>query len=95
MTTRKPYASVQTDQLPQTGKTYWAIQIDSFALRGKLAKDKYFPALRKLQSELKFELNYKSNFDTEEKAKAAFETLPQYLKDESSVVELTPVYGII
>jgi hypothetical protein len=95
MTERKPYASVQIDSLVHTGKPYWAIQIDSFALRGKVAKDQYFPTLRKLQAELKFELSYKNRFDTEEKAKAVFDALPQYLKDESSVVELTPVGGII
>jgi hypothetical protein len=95
MTTRKPYASVQADSRVQSGKPYWAIQIDSFALQGKVAKDKYFPTLRKLQAELKFELSYKSNFDTEDKAKTAYDALPQYLKDESSVVELTPIHGII
>jgi hypothetical protein len=95
MTTRKPYAADKADINISTGKTYWAIQIDSFALRGKVAKDQYFPTLRKLQAELKFELSYKSNFDTEQKAKTAFDALPQYLKDESSVVELTPIHGII
>ena len=95
MTERKPYASDKADARVTTGTTYWAIQIDSFGLRDKVAKDKYFPTLRKLQAELKFELSYKSNFDTEEKAKTAFDALPQYLKDESSVVELTPVHGII
>lgn len=95
MTERKPYASGKADSPVSTGKPYWAIQIDSFALRGKVEKDKYFPTLRKLQAELKFELSYKNNFDTEEKAKAVFDALPQYLKDESSVVELTPVHGII
>jgi hypothetical protein len=95
MTARKPYASDKADSRVTTGKTYWAIQIDSFGLRDKVAKDKYFPTLRKLQAELKFELSYKNNFDTEEKAKAVFDALPQYLKDESSVVELTPVHGII
>ena len=95
MTTRKPYAADKADSNISTGKTYWAIQIDSSALRGKVAKDQYFPTLRKLQAELKFELSYKSNFDTEVKAKTAFDALPQYLKDESSVVELTPIYGII
>ena len=94
MTARKTYASDKADSLVSTGKTYWAIQIDSFALRGKVAKDQYFPTLRKLQAELKFELSYKSNFDTEETAKTALDALPQYFKEESSVVELTPVHGI-
>ena len=95
MTTRKPYAEDKADSRVTTGTTYWAIQIDSFALRGKVEKDQYFPTLRKLQAELKFELSYKTNFKTEESAKTAYEALPQYLKDESSVVELTPVGGII
>jgi hypothetical protein len=95
MTARKTYAADKANSRVSTGNPYWAIQIDSFALRGKVAKDQYFPTLRKLQAELKFELSYKSNFDTEAKAKTAFDALPQYLKDESSVVELTPVHGII
>ena len=63
-------------------KTYWSIQIDSLDLRDSL-RDEYW----KMRSALQFELSHKNKFDTEEKAKQVFDTLPKYLKDESSVVE--------
>ena len=71
-------------------KTHWAIQVNSLDIKDKLT-DKHW----KLKSALQFELGYKNNFDSQAQAKTAFDALPKYLKDESRVVEKTPVHGII
>jgi len=71
-------------------KTHWVIQVNSLDIKDKLT-DKHW----KLKSALQFELGYKNNFDSQTQAKTAYDALPQYLKDESSVVELTLVHEII
>ena len=79
----------------QTGKPYYAIQVDSWTLRANLPKAEYHPTIRKLQSELKSALNGKTDYKTLESAKSAYEILPKHLQDISKVEELTPIYGIL
>jgi hypothetical protein len=78
-----------------TGKTYWAIQIDTWALQEKLPKDQYHPTRRKLQADLKTALNGLTEYKTEQTATEAFKRLPNDLQAASGIVELTPVFGIL
>jgi len=78
-----------------TGKTYWAIQIDTWALQEKLPKDQYHPTRRKLQADLKTALNGLTEYKTEQSATEAFNKLPTDLQAVSGIVETTPVFGIL
>ena len=78
-----------------TGKTYWAIQIDTWALKEQLPKDQFHPTRRQLQTDLKTALNGLSEYKTEQAAIEAFKKLPHDLQAASGIVETTPVFGII
>jgi len=78
-----------------TGKTYWAIQIGTWALQEKLPKDQYHPTRRKLQADLKTALNGLTEYKTKQSATEAFNKLPTDLQAVSGIFETTPVFGIL
>lgn len=78
-----------------TGKTYWAIQIDTWSLKQATPKTEFTPLRRKLQAELKIALKNKTDYPNEQAAAEVFSKLPHELKTLSHIVETTPVFGII
>jgi hypothetical protein len=78
-----------------SGKTYWAIQIDTWSLQQTTPKPEFTPLRRKLQAELKTALNNKTDYSNEKDAVEVFSKLPHELKTLSHIVETTPIYGII
>jgi hypothetical protein len=78
-----------------TGQTYFAVQINTWALQQTTPKTEFTPLRRKLQAELKTALNGQTDYKTEQAATAAHAKLSQELQAASAVVELTPVFGVI
>ena len=78
-----------------TGKTYFAIQINTWDLQQTTPKTEFTPIRRALQAQLKAALNGRTDYASEQAAAQAFSQLPQALKTKAHIVELTPVFGII